>query len=439
MATQQIKDLTEATTVNNDDILLIQDTTDANKKVTKENLLKEINQEQLNINKNIKTITENISNLDESDKTITDIIGTETMGTTATTLKGAIGEHNQQINCMAYFDNIRDMIFNTKANKTINIKIIGDSITAGCGGSDFNCNGETIFGDKKANTGFCWANSFKNYLENKFNCSVKNWGIAGYSSADISSHKSDLIESTDDIIICSVGINDRYFSHTTDILGATAGYLTEVINYVKDLNKKILLVTNIQDSDSNANLFNTKAIDISDTIIKTAYINNIPCINMYNILNNYIDFSGLVLSQILSEDGLHPCDLGYNIMFKIMLEQFKISAPLDKMYKNKWIDLPLNYGEVVTPVQYRLKNGEVEIRGAFKGITTELNNNQSIATLPIVFRPVSNSAFYNLPHVGDSFKSIHLIIGINGDLLLGIPNSTVDDIWILNSIKFSID
>lgn len=97
MATKQIKELTEANKVNDDDILLIQDTTGANKKVTKINLLKEINQEQANTNQNIKTITENISDLSESNKTIIDTIGNEDMGTDSNTLKGAIGEHSKAI------------------------------------------------------------------------------------------------------------------------------------------------------------------------------------------------------------------------------------------------------------------------------------------------------------------------------------------------------
>lgn len=74
---KQMKELVEATTVNDADILLIQDTTDSNKKVTKANLLKEINQDKT---------------------TILNTIGTENMGTSATTLKGAVKELGSQMN-----------------------------------------------------------------------------------------------------------------------------------------------------------------------------------------------------------------------------------------------------------------------------------------------------------------------------------------------------
>lgn len=77
---KQMKELEEKTTVADDDIILIQETTDSNKKVTKANLLKEINADKT---------------------TILNTIGTENMGTTATTLKGAVKELGSQLNEIA--------------------------------------------------------------------------------------------------------------------------------------------------------------------------------------------------------------------------------------------------------------------------------------------------------------------------------------------------
>ncbi|MEO2601024.1 hypothetical protein [Clostridium butyricum] len=73
---KQIKDLIEATSVNKDDLILIQANDDNCRKVTKETLLREINQDKT---------------------TILNTIGTENMGTTATTLKGAIKEINNNM------------------------------------------------------------------------------------------------------------------------------------------------------------------------------------------------------------------------------------------------------------------------------------------------------------------------------------------------------
>lgn len=51
------------------------------------------------------------------------------------------------------------------------IKLIGDSITSGEGGSGFSATGETIFGNYKANvlSANCWANSTVKHITNKFN------------------------------------------------------------------------------------------------------------------------------------------------------------------------------------------------------------------------------------------------------------------------------
>lgn len=50
------------------------------------------------------------------------------------------------------------------------IKLIGDSITHGVGGTGFAQDGETIYSNWKVNTsGYCWANLLKGYIEGKFN------------------------------------------------------------------------------------------------------------------------------------------------------------------------------------------------------------------------------------------------------------------------------
>ncbi|WP_422105561.1 SGNH/GDSL hydrolase family protein [Winogradskyella sp.] len=52
-----------------------------------------------------------------------------------------------------------------------NIKLIGDSIVAGQGGTGWNTNGENIYGAVNANDGSstCWANSFTEYVDEKYN------------------------------------------------------------------------------------------------------------------------------------------------------------------------------------------------------------------------------------------------------------------------------
>ena len=67
------------------------------------------------------------------------------------------------------------------------IKLLGDSITHGVGGTGFVENGQLILNAgsvlRYENTeGMCWANMFKEYIESKFpTCTVKNWGTRSES------------------------------------------------------------------------------------------------------------------------------------------------------------------------------------------------------------------------------------------------------------------
>jgi lysophospholipase L1-like esterase len=71
-----------------------------------------------------------------------------------------------------------------------NIKLLGDSITQGVGGTGFAQDGANVFLDWYINTnGYCWANLLKGYIEGKFNnrafvTSIRNENIqkVGYSS-----------------------------------------------------------------------------------------------------------------------------------------------------------------------------------------------------------------------------------------------------------------
>ena len=52
------------------------------------------------------------------------------------------------------------------ADKTIHVKLLGDSITHGVGGSRFSQNGEPVVEQFCRNKdGYCWAKMFKDYME----------------------------------------------------------------------------------------------------------------------------------------------------------------------------------------------------------------------------------------------------------------------------------
>ena len=66
------------------------------------------------------------------------------------------------------------------SERTINIKLLGDSITHGAGGTGFEQNGELIVdGFSRNPDGYCWAKLFKGYMESQFDCAVTNNGCCG--------------------------------------------------------------------------------------------------------------------------------------------------------------------------------------------------------------------------------------------------------------------
>jgi hypothetical protein len=82
--------------------------------------------------------------------------------------------------------------------KKTKLKLIGDSITAGVGGTGYSKSGETMFTDsagtvQKANveTATCWANSLKKLLETKYNDKYQ-WVDLTHAEIKVKSHDATL-------------------------------------------------------------------------------------------------------------------------------------------------------------------------------------------------------------------------------------------------------
>lgn len=225
-----------------------------------------------------------------------------------------VNDNTTQLNALMNIK-FKNIVSITKNISNKNIKIIGDSITEGIGGSNYNSNGETIFDTYKVNSGHCWANSLKSYLESKFSCVVKNWGISGATSTFIVDNLSKLVKSTDDIIICKIGINDRL-----DINGKL--YLTNnlktIYNYVIGLGKEIVFISPIMCVDETKYF---TALDIDNIYMKVCSELCIEYISLYKLFLEYIENKNISLSSLLLADGLHPNDTGYDIMYYLILSK----------------------------------------------------------------------------------------------------------------------
>ena len=101
-----------------------------------------------------------------------------------------------------------DVLF---SGKKFRVKLLGDSITHGLGGTGFEQNGEPIAeGFKRNPNGYCWAKQFKEYLESHFPCEVTNNACTGTDIQFILRNFDTLVSPDDDFILCAIGTNNRH-------------------------------------------------------------------------------------------------------------------------------------------------------------------------------------------------------------------------------------
>ena len=307
------------------------------------------------------------------------------------------------------------VITNPASSKKIRIKLLGDSITNGAKGSNADAAGDiicvtgttyingikntvddgTAFANPKAMRvnvgGHCWANLLKGYLEKKYNCEVLNYGCGGFSSYNIINHIYELIQDEDDIIIITIGTNDRTMVDTIHGVPTTietyTSNLQTIYDFCKKKNKKVIFMANLPagarnetiagempesskgalpynpsvngDSskiyyDSTTGLYyrwvmsGSKGMyaevrhfhmeDVDAAIRAFAYRNNIEYISMYNMFSDYCCMTKTKIETMLA-DNLHPNDNGYNVMFYLVCKALGVPVAIynvDWSDYNKW-------------------------------------------------------------------------------------------------------
>ena len=215
----------------------------------------------------------------------------------------------------------------------LRIKLIGDSITHGFGGTGYTndaAHGDLIYTDEDrswyVNTnGVCWANMLKSYLEGKFNCIVKNYGASGRASGHLRMYMEQLIEAEDSIVICMIGTNDRNtendpYTGTARNPEQTLKNMQAIHDYCKSMGKDIIFMSSIPASVQNENSNKQCHMeDIDNIIMKLAARNNMEYISVYKLFLQYCKNTNTSIDSLLS-DGLHPNDDGYAVMFELIAE-----------------------------------------------------------------------------------------------------------------------
>ncbi|NFO41098.1 hypothetical protein FDB42_13540 [Clostridium botulinum] len=337
----------------------------------------------------------------------------------------------------------QDIFKITKDIKNKNIKILGDSIGAGVGGTGYSATGEIIVGNNKSNeTGHCWANSFRDYLQSKYNCIVKNWSVSGWKSSDIVTNISTLITETDDIIICAIGANNCYIENGITLLESDIKTINE---YCENHNKKVIFIGTIQTLTSSHENKGIKMEDIDNLLREVTTNLNVCFIPMYKLFNDYLLYSGAD-SSLFYYNEEHPNDNGYDAMFYLMANYMGFYTDLElrnklySLYDTGWLPLPLINGTVANTIDipsYRRVGRMLSLKGEIDNIISTVT---TVATLPSGFTPNSkfggSSIALSFFWTGADTQS-RMFINKNGNII--VPNHTDTKKMWLDGINFMID
>ena len=250
-------------------------------------------------------------------------------------------------------NSIHHLVGLIRSGEITKIKVIGDSITHGVGGTGFQqdygdgnviCIIDEMPGSNgssfRVNTkGVCWANSFKKYIETKYpyvtvNCwgtrgmSAHSWLTRGHTENNVFKNcLEQLITDEDELVICMIGTNDRSQGANIEEFALN---MTTVINYILGKGKKLLLMSSLPASLSNENngTQHFHMEDVNNLLCNFANNYNLWFVSLYNEVNKYLRNSKTSLNSILG-DGLHPNDEGYDLMYKLLLEALGFGVPIE--------------------------------------------------------------------------------------------------------------
>lgn len=222
------------------------------------------------------------------------------------------------------------------SQKTVRIKLLGDSITHGVGGTGFEQNGEHIIDDFYRNPdGYCWAKQFKECMESHYNCTVTNNGCSGTNIQYTVAHFDQLVDPDDDIIICTIGTNNRH-QNMSDLPKHTVqehkdifySHILKLYERLQNAKKNVIFIANIPASAENekdgADYWRLIHMDdINALYTKAAEECGFPFISLYTAFLEYCDRKNINFESLLI-DGLHPNDAGYDVMFELIMRELGI-------------------------------------------------------------------------------------------------------------------
>ena len=223
-----------------------------------------------------------------------------------------------------------------KSKSNAKIKLLGDSITHGVGGSGWQQNGDVIVsGWAESPDSFCWANMFRDRMREKYGATVVNKACTGTRVEFIIEHFGTLVDSDDDIIVCMIGTNNRHQKMSSGEKMTREAMLENLYENIKKLHVMLLdtkipviFMANIPASEKNEQDGTDfwrilHMCDINELYKRFSKESGAPLVSLYDAFSAYCEKNEITVDSLLC-DGLHPNDEGYRVMFNIIVEAFEV-------------------------------------------------------------------------------------------------------------------
>lgn len=224
--------------------------------------------------------------------------------------------------------------------QTGSILLVGDSITAGVGSSHYSIPGNnpiiftdtdgTVYREASYYNGG-WGSWFRNYIETYYpNTDFRNIAIGGKSTRWFYDRR-DLIFTKDsyDTIFLATGANDTW---DTNNPSQFKQYLTDFIVYLKEkCNYLVLVCTPIRTKKGEETDYFRFSMDKINKVMKeVALEQELPFIDTYTYSKDYVEIYKINEYAITTQDGVHPNDSGYRIMWDYISSQMNLLKPNDQ-------------------------------------------------------------------------------------------------------------
>lgn len=233
--------------------------------------------------------------------------------------------------------NVSDIFYNVlKEKSNPKIKLIGDSITHGVGGTGWNQNGNVIVkGWAESPDGYSWANLLRDYMKEKYGATVVNKACTGTNIEFVTNHFSELVDPDDDLIICTIGTNNRDQNFSDGEKPQKEVFLQNLYEKIKVMygvfeksGIPTVFMANIPAADRNEQdgTYFWRILhmsDINECYKKLARECGANVLSLYDLFSDYCRENNICIDELLF-DGLHPNDKGYKLMFDLLIKAFAI-------------------------------------------------------------------------------------------------------------------